>query len=161
MNSEEAVKKEEFINYLKDKGGKGYRQSALMPALHKAQGLFGYISREAVEEISCRLHIPSAHIWGAITFYHYFSLKPRGKYIISVCLGTACYVKGAERLLERIKGELGIEVGQTTKDRVWTLETTFCLGCCGLAPVMTINDKVYGELTPAKVSQILKGLKNR
>jgi len=75
-----------------------------------------------------------------------------------VCLGTACYVKGAERLTERIKGELGIEIGQTTKDRVWTLETTFCLGCCGLAPAMTINGKVYGELTAEKVSQILKGV---
>ena len=151
-------KKEEFINYLKDKGNKGSRQSALMPALHKAQSSFGYISKEAVEEISCHLHIPSAHIWGAITFYHYFSIKPRGKYIISVCMGTACYVRGAECLIERVNGELGIEVGQTTKDKVWTMETTFCLGCCGLAPAMTINGKVYGKLTPARVSQILKGV---
>ena len=158
MNSEEAVKKEEFINYLKDKGGKGCRQSALMPALHKAQSSFGYISRETVEAISAHLGIPSAHIWGVVTFYHYFSLKPRGKYIISVCLGTACYVKGAERLLERIKEELGIEAGQTTKDKTWTLEVTFCIGCCGLAPAMTINGEVYGELTPDKVSRILKGV---
>jgi len=154
-------KKEEFIEYLKEKGNKGYRQSALMPALHKAQELFGYISKEAVEEISSRLHIPSAHIWGAITFYHYFSLKPRGKYIISVCLGTACYVKGAERLAERINEELGIEVGQTTKDKVFTLATAFCMGCCGLAPAMTINGKVYGEVTAEKVSQILKELRSK
>lgn len=157
----EKKKKEEFIRLLEEKRNKGHRQSGLIPALHKAQELFGYIPQEAVEEISSHLNLPTSHIWGVATFYHYFSLKPRGKYIISVCLGTACYVKGAEGIIERIKEELGIEVGETTKDKVWTLETKACLGCCGLSPVMMINDQVYGELTMAKVSQVLKGLKEK
>lgn len=152
-------KKEEFVEYLKDKANKGLGQSALMPALHKAQEAFGYISKEAVEEISCHLNIPSACVWGAATFYHYFSLKPRGKYIISVCLGTACYVRGGKRILIKIKEELEIEMGGTTEDKMFTLEAKFCLGCCGLSPVMMINEKVYGKLTTAKVSQILKELK--
>ncbi|MBT9148557.1 MAG: NADP-reducing hydrogenase subunit HndA [Syntrophomonadaceae bacterium] len=150
-------KKEKLVDYLKS--NKGLGQSALIPALHKAQELFGYLPREAVEEISSHLNIPTSHIWGVETFYHYFSLKPRGKHIISVCLGTACYVRGAGRILDKIKDVLGIEPGETTPDRLFTLEATSCLSCCGLAPVMMINEKVYGELTTKKVSTILKGLK--
>jgi NADH-quinone oxidoreductase subunit E/NADP-reducing hydrogenase subunit HndA len=151
-------KKNEFISFLEAKRDKGSRQSALIPALHKAQELFGYISRETMEEISRCLGIPSAYIWGVITFYHGFTLKPRGKYVISICMGTACYVKGVERILERIKEYLGIDINETTADKMWTLETKACLGCCGLAPVMMINEKVHGELTTEKVSEILKAL---
>lgn len=157
----EKKKKEEFIRFLEEKRNKGYSQSGLIPALHKAQELFGYIPKEAVEEISSHLNIPTSHIWGVITFYHYFFLKPRGKYIISVCLGTACYVRGGKRILSKIKEELEIEMSETTEDKMFTLEAKFCLGCCGLAPVMMINDQVYGELTIAKVNQVLKGLKEK
>jgi len=156
----EKSKQEEFIDYLKDIRKDKNNQSVLMSVLHKAQDLFGYISKEAMEEISHYLNIPSSHIWGTATFYHYFSLKPRGKYIISVCMGTACYVKGAERILNEVKEELGIEMNETTEDRMFTLEEKACLGCCGLAPVMMINGKVYGELTTEKTGKILKGLKN-
>ncbi len=152
-------KKEEFVGYLKDMSHKEPGQSVLIPALHKAQELFGYLPKEVAEEISSHLSIPTSHIWGVETFYHYFSLKPRGRYIISVCLGTACYVRGGKRILNKIKEELGIELNETTRDGMFTLEAKFCLGCCGLSPVMMINDKIHGELTTVKVSQILKRLK--
>lgn len=155
----EEIKKEEFIKYLKSIRNDENNKSVLMSVLHKTQDLYGYISKDAIEEISYYLDIPSAHIWGAATFYHYFSLKPRGKYIISVCMGTACYVKGAKRILDKIKEELGIEMNETTEDKMFTLEEKACLGCCGLAPVMMINGKVYGELTAEKTGKILEGLK--
>jgi len=131
-------------------------QSHLIAALHKAQQVYGYLSREAMDEISQTMQIPTAHIWGVATFYHYFTLKPRGKYTLYVCQGTACYVKGSEAVLKAIKEKLGIEVGETTEDRLFTLTETRCLGACGLAPVIMINDKVYGELTPQKVTEILE-----
>ena len=131
-------------------------ESYLIRALHKAQTLFGYISTEAMDEIAQQMKIPTAHIWGVATFYHYFNLTPPGKYTISVCLGTACYVKGASQLLEAIKNELKIGLGQTTPDMVFSLQQARCLGACGLAPVVMINDKIHGELTPKKMIELIK-----
>jgi len=153
------VKKEELISFLDELIDKGYYDSALMAILHKAQEIYGYISNEAIEEISVRLGMPTARIWGVVTFYHYFTLKPRGKYIISVCLGTACYVKGSKRVLNKLKEILDVELNQTTPDGLFTIDAKYCLGCCGLAPVMMINDKVYEKLTTKKISEIISSLK--
>ncbi len=132
------------------------QQGALMPVLHETQELFGYIPEEAQKKISEVLNVPLAEIYGVATFYSRFTLKPRGKHTISVCLGTACYVKNAQGLLEKLKEELKVEAGETTGDDKFTLEATRCLGCCGLAPVMMINEDVYGKLVPEDISEILK-----
>jgi NADH:ubiquinone oxidoreductase subunit E len=129
--------------------------SHLIAVLHKAQGLFGYLSKETLDLVAQQMQIPTAHIWGVATFYHYFKLTAPGKHQISLCLGTACYVKGASEVLETLKKELGVEVGQTTADGLFTLQEARCLGACGLAPVCMIDDKIYGELTPKKVTDII------
>jgi NADH:ubiquinone oxidoreductase subunit E len=131
-------------------------QGGLMPVLHETQELFGYIPEEAQKRISEYLNIPLAEIYGVATFYSRFTLKPRGKYTISVCLGTACYVKDAQGVLDRLKEELNVEAGATTEDNKFTLEATRCLGCCGLAPVMTIGEEVFGKLVPDDIPDILK-----
>jgi NADH:ubiquinone oxidoreductase subunit E len=132
------------------------QQGALMPVLHETQELFGYIPEEAQKRISEVLNIPLAEIYGVATFYSRFTLKPRGKNTISVCLGTACYVKDAQGVLDKLKEELKVAAGDTTADNKFTLEATRCLGCCGLAPVMMINEDVYGKLEPQDISDILK-----
>lgn len=131
-------------------------KGALMPILHETQELFGYIPEEAQKRISEALNIPLAEIYGVATFYSRFTLKPRGKNTISVCMGTACYVKNSQGVLNRLKEELKVEPGDTTDDGKFTLEATRCLGCCGLAPVMMINDEVYGKLVPNDIPEILK-----
>ena len=135
-----------------NKGKKG----ALMPVLHEAQKIFGYLPLEVQKIISEGLNIPLAEVYGVVTFYAHFSLVPKGKYQIGVCLGTACYVKGAQQLVDKIKEKLGIDVGQTTPDRKFSLQGTRCIGACGLAPVITINDDVYGKLTADEVPAILE-----
>ncbi|MHB1391925.1 MAG: NADH-quinone oxidoreductase subunit NuoE [Clostridia bacterium] len=132
------------------------QQGALMPVLHETQELFGYIPEEAQKRISEVLNVPLAEIYGVATFYSRFTLKPRGKNTISVCLGTACYVKNAQGILDKLKEELKVAAGETTGDNKFTLEATRCLGCCGLAPVMMINEDVYGKLVPEDISDILK-----
>lgn len=131
-------------------------QGGLMPVLHETQELFGYIPEEAQKRISEYLNIPLAEIYGVATFYSRFTLNPRGKYTISVCLGTACYVKNAQGVLDRLKEELKVEAGGTTEDNKFTLEATRCLGCCGLAPVLTIGEEVFGKLVPDDIPDILK-----
>lgn len=140
---------------------KEHPDSTLISILHKAQSLFGYLSRDVMDEIAITMNIPTAHIWGVATFYHYFNLKPQGIHSISVCLGTACYVKGAEEILDAIKDDLKISIGETTKDNLFTLNETRCLGACGLAPVMMVDDKIYGELTPKRAIEILKSIKGK
>ncbi|KGG79561.1 NADH-quinone oxidoreductase subunit NuoE [Caloranaerobacter azorensis] len=135
-----------------NKGKKG----ALMPVLHEAQRIFGYLPIEVQRMISEGLNIPLAEIYGVATFYSQFSLIPKGKYQIGVCLGTACYVKGAQAIIDKIKEELKLEVGGTTKDRKFSLQATRCIGACGLAPVMTINEDVYGRLKADEIPAILK-----
>ncbi len=132
-----------------------YAESYLIAVLHKAQSLFGYLPREVMDEVSQMLQIPTAHIWGVATFYHYFNLEPIGKYVVSVCMGTACYVKGAGLILDVLKKELGVEVGQTTEDKLFTLQEARCLGACGIAPVIMIDDKIYGELDAKKTVDII------
>lgn len=132
------------------------QQGALMPILHETQELFGYLPEEAQTRISEVLGISMAEIYGVATFYSRFTLKPRGKHTIGVCLGTACYVKNSQGVIDKIKKELNIEPGDTTEDGLFTLEATRCIGCCGLAPVMTIGEDVYGKIVPEDVSDILK-----
>ncbi len=139
----------EIINCYKDEKG------GLIPALHKVQETYGYLPKEMLEQLSIGMNIPMSEIYGVASFYHYFSLEPKGEHTIKVCLGTACYVKGAGQILDRIKQELKVEEGKTTEDGKFTLEATRCLGACGLAPVMTVDDKVYGRVTLDDVRRIL------
>lgn len=127
----------------------------LIQMLNEIQEHYGYIPMEVQKELSEFLKIPMAEIYGVITFYSRFTLKPKGKYSISVCLGTACFVKGSEKVLDRVKQKLGIDVGETTQDGKFSLEATRCIGACGLAPVFTVNDEVYGKATPEMVDKII------
>lgn len=133
------------------KGEKG----ALMPILQKAQEIYGYLPIEVQTIISDELNIPLEKIYGVVTFYSQFALNPKGKYRISVCLGTACYVKGAGDLFNKLQELLGIEDGGCTPDGKFSLESCRCIGACGLAPVLTINDDVYGKLTVEELESIL------
>lgn len=130
-------------------------QGGLMPVLHETQGLFGYLPEEAQKKISEGLNVPLAEIYGVATFYSRFTLEPKGEHTISVCLGTACYVKGVQEIYKRLQDELNVKPGQTTKDNKFTLIDTRCLGCCGLAPVLTVDEEVYGKLKPDDIPEIL------
>lgn len=133
------------------KGKKG----TLIMILHEIQNQYGYIPEDVSIKLANLLDIPLARIYEVITFYHYFKLNPPGKYKISVCMGTACYLKGAPDLIDELKELLNIGEGETTKDGLFQLESVRCLGCCGLAPVMTINDKVYGNLKKDDLHDII------
>ena len=130
-------------------------QGALMPIMQKAQDIYGYLPIEVQEVIADNLNIPLSQVYGVATFYSQFALKPKGKYKIGVCMGTACYVKGSAKVLEKIQETLGIGMKETTEDGLFSIEDTRCLGCCGLAPVMMINDDVYGMVTPEQIGGIL------
>ena len=130
-------------------------QGCLMPILQEAQGIYGYLPIEVQTMIADGLGISLSEVYGVATFYSQFSLTPKGEHRISVCLGTACYVKGADKVLEAVEKHLGIKSGETTPDGKFTIQDTRCLGCCGLAPVMTINEDVYGRLVPGNVKGIL------
>ncbi|MCI7377976.1 MAG: NAD(P)H-dependent oxidoreductase subunit E [Candidatus Limimorpha sp.] len=123
--------------------------------LHKVQGEYGYLSIEVQALIAKELNIPVAKVYGIVSFYSFFTMIPKGKYPISVCLGTACYVRGGEKVLDELKKQLNVEVGGTTNDRKFSLDVLRCIGACGLAPVITIGDKVYGRLTPDQIKGIL------
>jgi formate dehydrogenase (NAD+, ferredoxin) subunit C len=140
---------DQAIQELKDQPG------ALMPVLQRAQNIFGCVSLDVQKIIAEGLGVTLSEVYGVATFYAQFSLAPSGKYVVSVCLGTACYVKGSQKILDRLSEELGIPVGGTTKDGLFTLNATRCLGACGLAPVMTINEEVYGRLVPDDIPGIL------
>ena len=128
---------------------------SLIHILHEAQEIYGYLPLEVQKFISKHTGIPLAEIYGVVTFYAQFSLKPQGQYKISVCLGTACYVKGADKVLDRLKSELNMDVGDCTEDGKFSLDACRCIGACGLAPVITINDDVYGRLDESEVPGIL------
>lgn len=131
------------------------QQGALMPVLQAAQNIFGCVPMDVQEIIADGLGVTLSEVYGVATFYSQFSLQPKGEYVCGVCLGTACYVKNSQKVLDRLCAELEIEVGQTTKDGRFTIQATRCLGACGLAPVMMINDDVYGRLTEDQVPGIL------
>lgn len=143
---------EEFQFFMKENKNK---KGALMMVLHKAQSTFGYLPNEIQEMISREMKIPVSEIYGVITFYSQFTLVPKGEYDIGICLGTACYVRGAQEILDEIEKELGITVGQTTPDRKFSISGTRCLGACGLAPVIVVNDDVHGRLKPEDIKDVL------
>jgi NADP-reducing hydrogenase subunit HndA len=128
----------------------------LINVLHGCQEHFGYLPAEVQEVVSEGLNMPVAKIYGVVTFYSFFTMTPKGKNPISICLGTACYVRGAEKVLEEFKKELGIQVGESTKDNKFSLSSLRCVGACGLAPVVLVGDKTYGRVAPDDVKGILK-----
>jgi NADH-quinone oxidoreductase subunit E len=131
-------------------------QGALMGLLQDIQEEHGYLPEEALEKVSRHLNVPLSHIFGVVSFYAQFSLQPRGRHIIKLCMGTACHIRGGRQVREEIQSYLGVADRQTTPDRLFSLEVVRCLGTCFLAPVMMIGAKYYGMLTPAKVRKILK-----
>ena len=138
------------IDELKDEKG------CLIPILQKAQDIYGYLPIEVQKIVSAKLSIPLEEIYGVVTFYSLFSINPKGKYKISVCLGTACYVKGAGDIFERVCTDLGVKNGECTSDGKFSVEACRCIGACGLAPVLTVNDDVYGRLSVDEIGNILK-----
>ena len=130
-------------------------KSKLMAVMQEAQGIYGYLPREVQVMIAEGMNVPLEKVYGVATFYAQFSLSPKGKYNISVCLGTACYVKGSQQLLDKIVEILGIESGECTADGKFSIEACRCIGACGLAPVLTINEDVYGRLVPEDIPGIL------
>ena len=144
-----AAKLDEIVAKYKDTRGK------LIPILHEAQELYGYLPMEVQLAISEKTGIPLAEIYGVVSFYAQFTIYPKGENQISVCMGTACYVKGADLVLSEIKSQLGIEVGQCTEDRKFSLDACRCIGSCGLAPVITVNGDVYAKLVADDIPDIL------
>lgn len=132
----------------------------LIQILNQVQEKFGYISEESQKAISEYLNVSMAEVYGVVTFYSRFTLKPKGKYNIAVCLGTACFVKGSEKVLDKVKEILKIDVGQTTEDGLFSIEATRCVGACGLAPVFTVNDEVYGKATPEMVESVIAKIRS-
>ena len=135
------------------------QKGALMPVLQEAQNIFGCVSEDVQKVIAEGLGVTLSEVYGVATFYSQFSLQPKGEYVCGVCLGTACYVKGSQAVLDKLCEELEINAGDTTKDGKFTVQATRCLGACGLAPVMMINDDVFGRLTPAEIPGILEKYK--
>lgn len=127
----------------------------VMKAMQAAQAIYGYLPIEVQSKIASTFGVSLEEVYGIATFYAQFNLKPKGKYTIGICLGTACYVKGSGLVIDKFKERLGIEAGETTADQKFTLDATRCIGCCGLAPVLTVNEEVYGNLTTDDVDKIL------
>ncbi len=154
VDIEVEAKKEELARFIEKQRKK---PGPLMPVMQKAQSLFGALTFDVQHQISEQLDIPMSDVYGVATFYSQFALQPKGEHIISVCMGTACYVQNVDKVMEKLSEELGIEPGETTENKKFTLEATRCLGCCGLAPVIMIDDRVYGRVAPDDVPGILAG----
>ena len=131
------------------------KKEMVIPVLQKVQDHFGYLPRSAMEQVSLRMRIPLSRLYGVATFYAQFKMKPRGRYIIRVCKGTACHIQGSPKIAERIEEALGVQSGETTDDLRFTLEEVACIGACALAPVIMVNDDPHGRLTPDKIKGIL------
>lgn len=149
IKKESFQKLEDFINSLPEKKG------SLIGVLHKAQDIFGYLPSEVQEFVAEKLELPISKVYGVVSFYHFFTMIPKGKYPISVCMGTACYVRGAEKVLNDIKDFLKIEVGETTVNGLFSLDCLRCVGACGLAPVVVIGKDVYGKEKVKDIQKIL------
>lgn len=151
---EKEQKLQEIIEKYRDSKG------ALIPVLHEAQEVYGYLPMNVQKKISESLNISLSEIYGVVTFYTQFSLKPKGKFKVSACMGTACYVKGSNLILEKLQEKLGIHVGDCTEDGKFSLDACRCIGACGLAPVIMINDDVYGRLTADDIEKVLEKYKD-
>ncbi|MCM1289921.1 MAG: NADH-quinone oxidoreductase subunit NuoE [Corallococcus sp.] len=137
------------------------KDGALMPALQFAQELYGYLPYEVQMIVAEELNVTLSEVYGVATFYSQFSLMPKGKYQIGICLGTACYVNGSQEIYDKLQNILGIQSGECTMDRLFSLDATRCVGCCGMAPVMTVNDDVYGKVKPEEVDAIIAKYRER
>ena len=147
---------ESKINFVKEVCKSfGNKAGEVINVLHKVQGEFGYLPAEVQELVAKELNIPVSRVYGIVSFYSFFTMTPKGEYPISVCLGTACYVRGAEKVLDELKRQLGINVGEVTPDGKFSLTCLRCVGACGLAPVIEVGDKVYGRMTPDRVKDVL------
>jgi NADH:ubiquinone oxidoreductase subunit E len=151
LSDEEMVELvQETIDEYRDKPG------GLIPTLQIAQSRFGYLSESVLKKISLEFGKPYSEVAGVVSFYSFFSTVPRGKYVVRACLGTACYVRGGKEVLDALKDELGIDVGETTEDRLFSLDVGRCFGACGLAPVIMVNDTVHQRVKPCKVGKLLE-----
>lgn len=145
----------DIVGYIEECRQKEHSESQLIAVLQKVQNRYGYLSRESMDEVSQRLQVPSARVTGVATFYHFFSFKPKGQHRITVCMGTACYVRGAGKVRDRITELLGIREGEVTRDGKFSLEPARCLGACALAPVVVVDEKVFGNVAAVDVEKIL------
>ncbi len=152
---------DEILDFINECLNKEHPESYLIAVLHKIQGQYGFLSEIHMDEVAHLLGVPTSNVFGVATFYHFFRLKPRGKYSISICLGTACFVKGADAVLAEFKKELGIDLGDTTIDSLFSIESSRCIGVCALAPVVTINEEVFSRVKPNQVGDILNMMKGR
>lgn len=134
------------------------KKGALIPVLQKVQKVYGYVPEESIERIADGLHVYPADVYGVLTFYSQFKLKPRGEYIVRVCAGTACHVKGSARIAEDLVTKLNVAVGDTTEDRKFTLETVACVGACALAPVVIVNEDVHAKMTSDETRKMITSL---
>ncbi|MDR1531962.1 MAG: NAD(P)H-dependent oxidoreductase subunit E [Clostridiales bacterium] len=141
---------DEFIDALPEKDG------ALIMTLHKAQEIFGYLPAEVQNHVAHKLQIPASKVYGVVTFYSFFTTKPKGRFKINVCMGTACFVRDSQKVLDEITKELQIKVGENTPDGLFSLDALRCVGACGLAPVISVNGKVYGRVKPEDVRNIVE-----
>ena len=132
------------------------KQGALIAVLHKAQSIFGYLPREVQLHVSRLLDLPAAKVYGVVSFYSFFTEEPRGDHVINVCMGTACFVRGAEIILKEVEADLGVKAGQTTTDGRFSIDALRCVGACGLAPVVMVDGKVYGRVKPGEIGAIIK-----
>lgn len=146
---EQVAKLNEIINKHKGKPG------GLIPVLEEAQVVLEYLPLAVQKKIALELNLPLSRVYGVVTFYSFFTMTPRGKHTVRVCLGTACYVRGGKAIADTLKKEFGIQDGETTPDRMFTLETIRCLGACGLGPVLVVDEDVHGRVKPSKVKEIL------
>lgn len=155
IKNEENIEEVEFVTdmvqNLKYKGDR-----ALIKALQEIQGKFGYLPEKALNTLAEEIRVPMAKIYGVCTFYSQFRLEPQGKYIIQVCDGTACHVRGSQSLIDELESLLGIKVGETTEDMLFTLESVACIGACSLAPAIIINEETYAKVSPPKLADIVK-----
>jgi NADH:ubiquinone oxidoreductase subunit E len=151
-NNETALyaKLDEYVDSLPTK------QGALISALHKAQDIFGFLPIEVQNHVAHKLEIPASKVYGVVTFYSFFTMKKKGQYKIAVCMGTACFVKGAQDILDEFKKDLGVESGGVTEDGLFSVDALRCIGACGLAPVITVNGKYYGRITKDDVKGIIE-----
>jgi NADP-reducing hydrogenase subunit HndA len=155
MNDAAAGLPEDIVRLIGECMGRPHSESFLIAVLQAVQNHYGFLPAAAMDEVSQRMQIPSARVTGVATFYHLFTFTPRGRCRITVCMGTACFVRGAEEVMSRLSDLLGIRPGDTTADGAFSLESARCLGACALAPIMVINDRVYGNVTPAELPGIL------
>lgn len=151
-----AMLPEDVLAFIDGNRDREHSESLLIATLHMVQDHFGHLGPGHLEAVAQLMQIPLAKVTGVATFYHYFRLQPRGRFLINVCLGTACYVKGAEKVAQKLMDELGIHFGETSKDGVFSLESTRCVGTCGLAPVVMIGEEVHGPLAPGQVPALLE-----